>query len=1650
MTSFTHHRGCTCCNHGDRLAVEHEKPALHRLLRWTLLSSLGLFLAGQTFASDPITIENIQRKEPVSFENEVLPILRENCLACHSAGEKQGNLVLESPQGMLKGGDTGPVAIPGRGAESLIVQLASHQDGPVMPPEDNDVAASNLTPTELGILQLWIDQGAKGSGGIDSLSPKQWQPLPLGVHPVQAIALSEDGQFIACSRANQIFLYHVPTGQLVTKLSDASLDSEQNTGIAHRDMVQSLTFNVGGDLLASGGFREVKLWRRPEDVQQLNLSVDAAASAVVVSPDKQWIAVGTANHTIQLFNARDGKPGPLLSGHSDKVTSLRFTSDGQRLVSGSADGNVRVWSVADGSPTGILETPAAVNAIELVEVKTSDGNSSQFLATGDAKNTLRTWELPEAMPSTIANAKKSVPKSPSILKMVASWDGSQVALLHADKTIQVLALSQPDDAGDPTIASWQPEADVSSMAFLSGPDETTALMTGGATGSTQLWSLPDHVLLATWFGEPEPTTSVTVSNDGKQAATGYANGTITLWNTDQSDLADSSVTMETNAPVKIAVLSPSRKLLAAAGIQNGKPAIFLRNLEKGTLAATLLGHTDGITNLSFSANESRIASSSTDKTIRIWDLGNPAVPQVGLLELASPATTVAANDDGSQILAGFDDKALRLYQVSDGEVLKEFTGHGAGLIASGFIGPQPFSISADKSVRFWNPADGTQARTFSMPTDITAFALSDDQSQMAFGCADKQIRLVQADNGTVLQTLQGPDEPVTSIAFSTGTELVSVLSASGSLSVWDVATGKFRESIQDPTLTAAWFENDKANLSVGDTAGHVSTSRLRYSRNLVSGTKPIKSLLFQSDGQLIFMADADGALRGYNTTTGQQTFSTSHGSDINDVAISPDQKILATAGENGVLRLWQPNGNAFKPSQIDNLPGPIQSVAFSPDSTKIIASTKGESHTAHVFDVNAGSLLQTFTLNDEPMVGSIAPITPAPVADNAKPTAVVNIVTVSGVNLHRWEATPIRVIAGHSQPITSLAADPARPIYLFSGSLDGTVRRWKLDSGQSVQQINHGGPVTSIAVSPDGQRLASASDNRTAKLFRINGQLITEMRGDLRLKVELQRRQQESKSANARLVVAKRLLDDSEKDIPKKTEAEKKLAESLAAANKEVAEKQATLTNTNADKLAAEKKAIEASSASKSALEKMEQAELLASNAAAAFKTSQDMVSQLNSALQAQPDNEQIKQLSAKAQQDVTARQQESQQLAAAIQSPTKNSVEMSLTAKAVAKIANDLQKPFNDAASALKLAESAQNLLSQQHAIAAKEMKSAQDLVPVRKASLGRSEVAKTNAETAVTVATEAVKTSELPIRSIAFSPDGSLLATAGDFLNFHTWDGNTGKSVAAFGGHSKELSQVVFLDDKTIVSASGDQTCRIWELNPSWVLERTIGKFDDPDVITHRATAVDFNRDSTQLIVASGIPSRSGELHVFNVADGTRSVYLPRAHDDVIYSAKFSPDGKRIATGGADRYLRTFDLASSKQLRRFEGHTNYVLGVAWKSDGEAIATSSADNTIKIWEAETGDQRRTINQQLTKHITAIQFVGDTGNVVSSSGDKRVRIHNGANGAVARTFSEMQTWLHCVAMTPDSTVVAAGDAGGTITIWNGTNGQQLQNFSQDP
>ena len=148
--------------------------------------------------------------------------------------------MLENPQSILKGGDSGPAVVAGNSAESLLLMLGSHQDEPVMPPPDNDVAADPLTSEQLGLIKLWIDQGATGSAGAGVLSPQSWRPLPPGLNPIYAVAVTSDRQFAACSRANQIFIYHVPSGQLVTRLTDSELPARDGDPRHHSSLFPAM------------------------------------------------------------------------------------------------------------------------------------------------------------------------------------------------------------------------------------------------------------------------------------------------------------------------------------------------------------------------------------------------------------------------------------------------------------------------------------------------------------------------------------------------------------------------------------------------------------------------------------------------------------------------------------------------------------------------------------------------------------------------------------------------------------------------------------------------------------------------------------------------------------------------------------------------------------------------------------------------------------------------------------------------------------------------------------------------------------------------------------------------------------------------------------------------------------------------------------------------------------------------------------------------------------------------------------------------------------------------------------------------------------------------------------------------------------------
>ena len=159
-------------------------PFPRRFARAVLALTIGFGLpeSACTLPADETPIATIEHPEPVDFQRELLPILRKKCLACHNGTDAESDLVLETPETILKGGSQGPAVVAGKPDESLMLVLAAKRDEPVMPPEDNSAGAALMTPEELALLQLWIEQGAKGQV-TTAVEPIHWKPLPAGVNP---------------------------------------------------------------------------------------------------------------------------------------------------------------------------------------------------------------------------------------------------------------------------------------------------------------------------------------------------------------------------------------------------------------------------------------------------------------------------------------------------------------------------------------------------------------------------------------------------------------------------------------------------------------------------------------------------------------------------------------------------------------------------------------------------------------------------------------------------------------------------------------------------------------------------------------------------------------------------------------------------------------------------------------------------------------------------------------------------------------------------------------------------------------------------------------------------------------------------------------------------------------------------------------------------------------------------------------------------------------------------------------------------------------------------------------------------------------------------------------------------------------------------
>ncbi len=350
----------------------------------------------------PIEEVKLDRKDLVAYEKEIEPIFANKCLYCHSGNVIESKFDMSSYDKLLKGGKRGAALEAGKSANSLLYKMASRKQTPVMPP----IKEEPLTPKELALVKLWIDQGVK-----PPLSKVEKPKVVVGippaiVKPVRAVAVSVDGKSIAASRSNQVFLFNAVDGAALKEFVDPALTTADKKPVkaAHLSLVESMAFSPDAKTLVTGSFQEIVLW----DVEKgaIKQRITGFADRVVAlaySPDGKYFVTGggapTEDGEMKLFDSTGKLVFEFKSPHSDTVFGVCFSPDSAKLASCGADKFVKTWEI----PSGKLIKAFEGHTHHVLDVGWfPDGKQ---LASGGADNNIKIWDFEKGeQVKTLANA----------------------------------------------------------------------------------------------------------------------------------------------------------------------------------------------------------------------------------------------------------------------------------------------------------------------------------------------------------------------------------------------------------------------------------------------------------------------------------------------------------------------------------------------------------------------------------------------------------------------------------------------------------------------------------------------------------------------------------------------------------------------------------------------------------------------------------------------------------------------------------------------------------------------------------------------------------------------------------------------------------------------------------------------------------------------------------------------------------------------------------------------------------------------------------------------------------------------------------------------------------------------------------------------
>src|SRR5579871_5481879 len=366
---------------------------------------VSAFLFAAVFAGIGRAADPPKGQKKINYQDDVQPILRDKCFACHDSDKMKGGLDVTTFTKLMEGGGSGAVVKPGDAEGSRLYLTIAHKVQPFMP-----LRADKMPQQVLDTVRLWIEQGALENAGSKAIAMKpksdvsltsivrgrppgpppmpelgklQRDPLVVTPHAnaVTAIAANPWSPLIAVAGYRQVLLYDVDSLQL-----DGVLPFPYG-------LPTVLKFSRNGTLLLAAGGRggqsgKAVVWsvKTGEKIIEVGDESDSVLAADI-SADQTQIALGGPNKLIRIYSTKDGEKIREIKKHTDWILSLEYSPDGVLLASTDRNGGAFVWEAYTGREYFSLRGHTAA----ITDVSWRD--DSNVLATCSEDGTVRLWEM---------------------------------------------------------------------------------------------------------------------------------------------------------------------------------------------------------------------------------------------------------------------------------------------------------------------------------------------------------------------------------------------------------------------------------------------------------------------------------------------------------------------------------------------------------------------------------------------------------------------------------------------------------------------------------------------------------------------------------------------------------------------------------------------------------------------------------------------------------------------------------------------------------------------------------------------------------------------------------------------------------------------------------------------------------------------------------------------------------------------------------------------------------------------------------------------------------------------------------------------------------------------------------------------------------